>query len=241
MVKRKKEIRPDSRRRSRDLGDFFMESRAAVFFIGINIVLFLTLRFLARDPFPAELILSPSALAAGKWWTLLTSGFVHASTGHLAINCLGIFIFGRVVERAVGAGKAAGIYIGALFLSMLFAAAAYGLFLHKDVAIVGASGAVMGLVAAATLLSPLAITYELILPLPVMMKGWMFFYADLKGFMGGERDGISHLAHLFGFLSMGILVYFFSPQEQEKMRLGVVINLVSFAVFLALRKWLLLV
>ena len=41
----------------------------------------------------------------------------------------------------------------------------------------------MGLVSAAMLLDPFAMTYEMIVPLPVMVKGWMFLYADIGGFL----------------------------------------------------------
>ena len=62
---------------------------------------------------------------------------------------------------------------------------------------------------------------------------WLFFWADINGFLGGEKDGISHLAHLLGFLSIGFLVYFLDRKEKNLLKTGLITNLISFAIFLA--------
>ena len=223
-----------------DVFEFFLESKVAAVLMAVNFSVFVFLRYFAPDSLWELLVLSPENLWQGRIWTLITSGFVHQGWLHLFLNMLGLFVFGRVVEREMGAAKTAFIYLGALLISMAASTWIYALILHKNITIVGASGAVMGLVAAAMLWAPFSITYEMILPLPVMMKGWMFFYADLQGFLGGERDGVSHLAHLAGFLSVALLVYYLSRKDQTKMRVGLLINLVSFAVFLLLKHWFLL-
>jgi membrane associated rhomboid family serine protease len=186
----------------------------------------------------SSIILSPVNLLQGKLWCLLTSGFIHRNWSHLLLNMAGVFIFGRIVERQFGFLKTLFVYLGALAISMLFATVVYAAVLHKSVAIIGASGAVMGLMATAMLTEPFCITYEMILPIPGMVKGWMFLYADLKGFLGGETDGISHLAHLFGFLSIAVLVYFLSQEDKKTLSMGLMVNLISFMGFLYLRKWI---
>lgn len=240
---KKKSIRKKAVRSSslpQDIIEFLLESKAVAALISVHFAVFVFLRYFAPDSFLGFFVLSPESLWQGRIWTLVTSGFIHQSWVHLSLNMLGLFVFGRVVEREMGGAKTVFIYFGALLISMASATWIYALILHKNIAIIGASGAVMGLVAAAMLWAPFSITYEMILPLPVMMKGWMFFYADLQGFLGGEKDGISHLAHLAGFLSVAILVYYLSRKDQQKMRTGLFINLVSFAVFLLLKRWLLL-
>jgi len=96
----------------------------------------------------------------------------------------------------------------------------------------------MGLLSAAMLLDPFSITYEMIIPVPVMVKGWMFLFADIKGFLGGESDGTSHLAHLCGFISIAALVYFLSDKDKKMINTGLVINILSFMAFLFLRSWM---
>ena len=187
---------------------------------------------------PEQLILYPGNLLAGNYGCLVTSGFIHRNGMHLFLNMLGVFIFARIVERHLGILKTFFVYMGALILSMLFSTGVYVFILQKNVAIIGASGAVMGLIATAMLLDPFCITYEMVFPLPVMVKGWMFLYADVKGFLSGESDGVSHLAHLCGFISVAFLVYFLSKRDKRLMRTGLLINIISFIAFLFIRAWL---
>jgi len=219
--------------------DFFLESWSANIIICLNMAVYVYLNVSPSGPYLAKhLVLYPGNLVEGRWWCLITSGFLHSSGAHLFMNMLGVFIFARIVERQLGAGKTLFVYFGALFLSMLFATTIYSFLLQKNVAIIGASGAVMGLISAAMLLDPFKVTYEMIIPLPAMFKGWLFLYADIKGMLGGEQDGVSHLAHLCGFLSVGLLVYFLSKKDKKLMRTGLIVNIVSFIVFLFLKRWL---
>jgi len=120
---------------------------------------------------------------------------------------------------------------------MSFSILIYTYVLNKNIAIIGASGALMGLISTAMLLEPFAITYEMLLPIPVMIKGWIFLYWDIIGFLGGERDGTSHLGHLLGFLSIAVLAYFLGQKDKKVMRAGLVINIASFIIFCFLGQW----
>ncbi|OGX10149.1 MAG: hypothetical protein A2Y06_00020 [Omnitrophica WOR_2 bacterium GWA2_37_7] len=183
-------------------------------------------------------IMYPGNLINGKVWCVITSGFIHGSLSHFLWNMFGVFIFGKIVEKKLGVRKTLFIYFGALTISMLFSTMVYVFLLHKNVAIIGASGAVMGLISGAMLLSPFTITYEMILPIPTMVKGWMFFYADIQGFLNQASDGVSHLAHIFGFLSIAVLVYFLSHKDKKAMKVGMLINIFSIIVLLLLNHWL---
>ena len=122
--------------------------------------------------------------------------------------------------------------IGILFII------AYVLMMDKSVAIIGASGAVMGLISAAMLLAPFSVTYEMILPIPTMVKGWLFFLADIRGLLSENSDGVSHLAHVFGFLSIALLVYFLSTDDKRAVKIGMLINIFSIVTLLLLNHWL---
>jgi membrane associated rhomboid family serine protease len=210
---------------------FLSCSRAAVFLIFLNVVMYFFSHYtISGRAFFEEMILYSGNIIAGNYWCLLTSGFLHSSWTHLLLNMLAILIFGHIVEKHMGFKTTLFIYAGSLFISMLFSLFIYVVILQKNVAIIGASGAVMGLMATAMLIAPFSITWEMLLPIPTMVKGWMFFYADLMGFLDGETDGVSHLAHLCGFLSVMILVYFLSQEDRRKLTAGFVINLISLAI-----------
>ena len=218
------------KRQQRDSG-FFSCAHAAFLLIFLNTGMFVFSHFTpAGRQFFQQMILHAGGLAQGRYLSLLAAGFLHADWVHLAMNMLGIFIFGRIVQERMGFKTTLFVYFGSLMISMVCFLVIYLAVFQKNVGIIGASGAVMGLMAAAMLLAPFSITWEMLFPIPTMVKGWMFFYADLKGLMGGESDGVSHLAHLCGFLSILVLLYFLSQQDQKKLTAGFVINLVSLAV-----------
>lgn len=217
---------------------FLMETKSGLMLIGINVLAFWYMNMSGfKTPDLQWIVLYPGNLARGYIWTIFTSGFLHRDWTHLFFNMLGILVFSRIVERQLGSWRTLFIYFGALTLSMLFSTIGYAL-AHQNVALIGASGAVMGLISAAMLLEPFCITYEMILPLPVMVKGWLFFYADLRGVLSNVNDGISHLAHVFGFASIAILVFFLSHKERGKMVAGLVVNIISLAAVIYLRRWI---
>ena len=98
--------------------------------------------------------------------------FMHAGFLHLAGNMLFLWIFGNAVCEKVG--NFAYLFI---FLALGVAAAGVHNILDGGRAI-GASGAIMGLIATAILLDPLYITYFIGIPLPSMVVGWIYIYTD---------------------------------------------------------------
>jgi membrane associated rhomboid family serine protease len=98
---------------------------------------------LAEGPVEAHGVLWGPAVAAGDWWRLLTSGFLHANIAHLGTNMLSLFFLGRSLEPALGWLRCGLIYVVSL------AAGSLGVMLVSpgDGAL-GASGAIFGLAGA---------------------------------------------------------------------------------------------
>jgi len=83
------------------------------------------------------------AVAAGDWWRLITSGFVHVSLMHIGFNMLLLYFLGRLLEPALGTPRFVALY----FASLL--AGSFGVMLIEPNAVsAGASGAVFGLAGA---------------------------------------------------------------------------------------------
>jgi len=80
---------------------------------------------------------------ASQPWRMLTSAFMHASVLHLLFNMFSLFIFGPVIEHAVGRARFAALYLLAAFGGSLAV-----LLLAPNQAVVGASGAIFGLLGA---------------------------------------------------------------------------------------------
>jgi membrane associated rhomboid family serine protease len=169
----------------------------------------------------------PADLFSIRAYTLITSGFMHASWEHLLGNMLALFIFGRVVEKKLGYAKTALIYFGALIISGVFSSLIDLYITGSTTPSLGASGAIMGLVAAAILIDPFYITFDLIIPLPIMIVGWITIYSDISGIISPVADDIGHFAHLGGFLSVGVLLFLFERDERQKFKKGLIINVIS--------------
>jgi membrane associated rhomboid family serine protease len=86
-----------------------------------------------------------AAVAGGEWYRLVTAGFLHRGVLHLVLNMLLLYALGRMLEPAIGSGRFALLYGTALL------AASFGIEVldPQNAAVVGASGAVYGLMGAA--------------------------------------------------------------------------------------------
>lgn len=92
----------------------------------------------------ARLALSGPHVAAGEWYRLVSSGFVHYGLVHIGFNMLILYRFGEMLESALGR-----LRLFALYLASLLAGSLGAVLLSPLALTAGASGAVFGLVAAA--------------------------------------------------------------------------------------------
>jgi rhomboid family protein len=149
---------------------------------------------------------SPSGPAAvPPLLTLLTSMFLHGSLFHLLGNMLYLWIFGNNVEDRLGPVRFA------LFYGICGVAAALTHILFEpgsQVPMIGASGAIAGVLGAYWLLFPGARVDTLVLvfivPIPAgLVLGLWFVLQVLSAGMGG---GVAWFAHIGGFLTGLLLI-----------------------------------
>ncbi len=76
-------------------------------------------------------------------WTMITSMFLHGSIPHIALNMFSLYIFGSILERSIGRWR-----FLALYLVSGFGGSVAVLVLAPQSAVVGASGAIFGLLGA---------------------------------------------------------------------------------------------
>ncbi|WP_419912341.1 rhomboid family intramembrane serine protease [Candidatus Poriferisodalis sp.] len=118
----------------------------AIFFLTHDFVrvLSLTRRSLSDSALEGYSTFGPYIAEWGEWWRVATGTFLHADLRHLIFNMLILYLLGRRLEHTVGPALLAGTYV----VSLLGGSA--GALLHRpDVAAVGASGAVYGVMGAA--------------------------------------------------------------------------------------------
>ena len=217
-----------------DLFKFIFEPKFKIAIIIINVVLFFGSLFFLSEQMFNSFINYPTDLLDFRFYTLITAGFLHANLAHLIGNMIGIFIFGRVVERKLGFSKTLLVFFGALILSSLFESLIHLLITGNNIGGLGASGALMGLIATAILLDPFYLSYELLVPLPIMISGWLAIYADIAGVINPSQDGIGHFAHIGGFISIGLLMFLIGIDERSKLKRGLLINIISLVIWVIL-------
>ncbi|MGI5399552.1 rhomboid family intramembrane serine protease [Streptomyces sp. CA-135486] len=149
---------------------------------------------------PAELLnSSPDALL-----TPLTALFVHGSWLHLLGNMLFLYVFGAMAEERMGQLEFALFYLGCGYLALLAYAAANA---DSEQTLVGASGAISGVLGAFLYLFPKARVTSLfpfLFFLPLRFPAWivLIFWFVLQGLAArgaGSGPGVAYLTHLVGF------------------------------------------
>jgi membrane associated rhomboid family serine protease len=85
-------------------------------------------------------------VAQGDWWRIVTSGFLHAGLLHIAFNMYFLYFLGTMLEPMIGK-----LRFGAIYAISLLGGSFGALVLDPNVATVGASGAVFGLLGAGIL------------------------------------------------------------------------------------------
>lgn len=138
-----------------------------------------------------SLVLVP-ALILQRPWSVLTYAFLHADLMHLLFNMIGLYFFGPRLESELGGRNFLGLY----FTSAIVAALAS--FLTPYAAIVGASGAVFGVLFGFARYWPTARIYFWGI-VPIQARWFIVLLAAVAiwgGLTGGGR--VAHFAHLGG-------------------------------------------
>ena len=142
-------------------------------------------------------------------YQLVTYMFLHAGFGHLFSNMFALWMFGRTLEYELGSQRFLTYYmvcgIGAALIQM-GVASLFG----ENLALLGASGAVMGLLLAFGVMHPNNMIYIIPLPFPIKAKWFVTGYAVLEVVLGwsGAQTGVAHFAHVGGMLwGLALLFY----------------------------------
>lgn len=156
--------------------------------------------------------LYPPTSPSFRWWQPITYMFMHADFMHILCNMYTFVMFGSIVERAVGSKRFLGFYLitglGAVALHLVVM---YLFFpAQADTPMVGASGAIYGILVAFAMLYPQARLTLIFPPITLTAKWWVSIFVALEVFLGVTETGmgIAHFAHLGGALIGFILILY---------------------------------
>ena len=168
-----------------------------------------------------------------RWWQPLTHMFMHGGWWHILFNMYTLVMFGMVVERALGTKKflilyfvtglgAVALHTGVEWLDIHRLAASTDMSAQASVIdilrtpMVGASGAIYGVLVAFAMLYPEA-RMTLIFPPVTLDAKWMvaiFIGIELLTGITGTQVGIAHFAHLGGALFGFLLVWYWRKRGE---------------------------
>lgn len=160
--------------------------------------------------------LPPELVSLPAYGTLLSSMFLHGGWMHLIGNMLYLWIFGNNIEDVMGHTKFVLFYL----ICGVLAAFSHALMdPESTIPMVGASGAISGILGGYLLLYPHARVLVLVpygfigtfnVPAAMVLGIW-FLMQVLSGGMslGGQGGGVAFFAHIGGFLAGMILIGFF--------------------------------
>jgi membrane associated rhomboid family serine protease len=135
-----------------------------------------------------------------EYWRLLTSGFIHANLGHLALNMISFCFFAFALERRIGTPSFVALYLIGMLLANL---GTY--FKHRNdpgYASLGASGAVLAVLFAAVVYFPRMSMYVMLIPVPIPAPLFAVGYLIYSYYQSRQARGhINHDAHILGALT----------------------------------------
>jgi membrane associated rhomboid family serine protease len=172
--------------------------------IGVNVVLFVA-QSLAPEVTPTLGLRPAAVLGQFQLWQIATYMFLHAGVFHLLFNMLALWMFGTELERIWGTRYFLKYYfvtgVGSGALTVLFSLLPFGFAaqLHDSI-IIGASGAIYGLLLAYALYFPDQPIYlYFVFPIRaryfVLIIGALAFYSSLAG-----GSGVASATHLSGIV-----------------------------------------
>jgi len=161
-------------------------------------------------------------------WRWFTSMFLHASASHLFFNMLGLYFFGKIIEEEDMSAK--------WFFSIFFISGLVGNFvfmLTSPYPVVGASGAVFGLLGTAMLINPVKRVHFYMIPLPlgIVAVAFLVFETLVVYFQPEEFANIASVAHIGGLLVGGLFAFLYEP---KKAAVGVLVLIICLALLVFL-------
>jgi len=150
----------------------------------------------------------------GNLFTIFSSMFLHGNIIHLLGNMLFLWVFGRNIEIKIGSLKFLIFY----FLCGIFSVLTYALIEDKTMSLIGASGAISGVLGAYLILFPRnkiktivpIVVFLTTASIPAFVFIIIWFLIQLLSI--GSADMIAYSSHIGGFIAGAILIKKFNKK-----------------------------
>ena len=167
-----------------------------------------------------------------RWWQPITHMFMHGGWWHIFFNMYTLVMFGMVVERVLGSKKflwfyfitgfgAVALHTGVEFwqvheLLQKYPEVQLQAIYNSIPGVLGASGAVYGVLVAFAMLYPEAKLTLIFPPVTLNAKWWVIIFIGIELVTGitGTQMGVAHFAHLGGALFGWLLIRYWKKKGQ---------------------------
>lgn len=142
-----------------------------------------------------------------RTYQFVTYMFLHANFEHLFFNMFALWMFGRTLEYELESKRFLVYYmICGVGAALIQAGIAWAM--DEPMMLVGASGAVMGLLLAFGVMHPNAVIMLVFPPIPMKAKWFVIVYGIIELLLGWRGSGnVAHFAHVGGMLWGLLLLY----------------------------------
>ncbi len=174
--------------------------RAALWLCFIIFIIFLLQVFI--ESFTDYFILD-TRLVLLKFYTLVTAIFLHSGLPHLMYNLFGLALFGSILEHVIGSKRFLILFFVAGLVASLISTPFY-------TRVLGASGAIFGVLGMLGILRPKMTVWVYSMPMPMILALFVWGAGDVLGIFA--PTGTANIAHLAG-LGVGIIAGLFYRKQ----------------------------
>ena len=157
--------------------------------------------------------------------TIFTSMFMHGGWMHLIGNMVFLYIFGDNIEDSMGHKKFLIFYLLSGIAAALLQASIDP---ESNIPMIGASGAIAGILGAYLVLHPKAnvnvlfwlLIFITVIKVPAFIVLSIWIISQFFSVSMGNEGGIAYFAHIGGFISGCLLIYFFKHSNIRLFQTG---------------------
>ena len=173
----------------------------------LSLIIFIIFLFQRLQDF-TNLFILDTRIVLIKPWTIVTAIFLHSGAVHLLYNLFGLILFGLILEHIIGTRKFLMLFFVAGLVASLVSIPFY-------TRVLGASGAIFGIIGMLAILRPKMMVWLYGMPMPMFFALFIWAAIDIFGIL--FPSGTANIAHIGG-LAIGIAagVYFRKQFKENK-------------------------
>ena len=178
--------------------------RSALWLSSVIFIIFLLQVFI--EGFTGYFILD-TGIVLLKVYTLITAIFLHSGIPHLFYNIFGLALFGSILEHIIGSKKFLILFFASGLIASLISIPFYA-------RVLGASGAIFGILGMLGILRPRLTVWLYSMPMPMILALFVWGAGDVLGIFA--PTGTANIAHLGGLAAGVVVGLVYRTQFMEK-------------------------